>query len=274
MISGPGTEEAFRLLTARIGLAGGLDLEAYKTRCLRRRIAVRMRARGAHTYEEYRALLDHDPDEYRRLLDALTINVTRFYRNPEVWNVLSSRFLPVLWRQRRGRVRAWSAGCASGEEAYTLAIALAEAAREVARTGWLDRARIDATDIDPKSLERARRGTYDAAALTEMPATLRARYFGASVPVTVPAQVKTLVRILEHDLIQAPAPRPPYDVILCRNTVIYFDRPTQNRLFLRFADALAPGGLLVLGKVETLIGEARERLTLLDARERIYTRER
>jgi chemotaxis methyl-accepting protein methylase len=270
---GPGPEDAFQLLTSRIGLAGGLDVGAYKTRCLRRRIAVRMRARGAHTYAEYRALLDRDPDEYHRLLDALTINVTRFFRNPEAWNALSTRLLPILWRERRGRVRAWSAGCASGEEAYTLAIALAESAREAGSEGWLDRARIDATDIDPRSLERARCAVYDAPALAEMPASLRARYFPGAPPSAVPGPVRKLVHVLEHDLIRDPAPRPPYDVILCRNTVIYFDRPTQERLFLLFADALAPGGLLVLGKVETLVGEARQRLTLLDARERIYCRE-
>jgi len=267
---GFGSDEAFHALATKIGHLRGLDCTAYKPRCLRRRIAVRMRARGIHTYDDYHALLNRDPDEYQRLLDTLTINVTRFFRNPDAWIALTTRLLPALWRQRRGSVRAWSAGCASGEEAYTLAIALAEAARLAGHETWLDRARIDATDIDRRSLEIARRGVYGEPALEEMPAAVRGRYFPGRPPFRVPPPIAKLVRVLEHDLTGEPPPQPPYDVILCRNTVIYFDRAMQERLFSTFADVLAPGGLLVLGKVETLLGPARQRLELLDARERFY----
>jgi len=269
---GFGSDEAFRALATKIGLRG-LDCLAYKPRCLRRRIAVRMRARGMHTYEDYHALLERDPEEYQRLLDTLTINVTRFYRNPEAWSGLVTRFLPELWQQRQGRVRAWSAGCASGEEAYTLAIALAEAARLAGREAWLDRARIDATDIDRRSIELARRAVYDEEAFVEMPEGVRARYFQGRPPYRVPEPIARLVKVREHDLTREPPPQPPYDVIVCRNTVIYFDRAMQERLFAAFVDALAPGGLLILGKVETLLGPARARLMLLDPRERFYRRE-
>lgn len=272
MSDGFGSDEAFRALATRIGLRG-LDCSAYKPRCLRRRIAVRMRARGMHTYEEYHALLERDPDEYQRLLETLTINVTRFFRNPEAWSGLATRLLPDLWQRRQGRVRAWSAGCASGEEAYTLAIALVEAARLADQEDWLDRARIDATDIDRRSIELARRGVYDEDALVEMPAALRARYFPGRPPYRIPESIGRLVRVREHDLTREPPPQPPYDMIVCRNTVMYFDRAMQERLFAAFADALAPGGLLVLGKVETLLGPARTRLLLLDPRERFYCRE-
>src|SRR5439155_523577 len=163
-------ERAFRALTRKISDARGVLCEAYKEKCLRRRIAVRMRARGVHTFEDYARLLDGDAAEYDLLLDALTINVT------------------------------------------------AEAPR---RPG---------------------------------PALQR------------------LVRVLKHDLTSEPPPAPPYDLIVCRNVVIYFDRPMQERLFLAFAEALAPGGILLLGKVETLFGAVRERLVLEEPRERIYRR--
>lgn len=262
----------FRALTAKITLARGVRCEAYKEKCLRRRIAVRMRARGVHSFEEYSRLLDQDAREYERLLDALTINVTKFYRNPETWAALARPHLAELWAARQGQLRVWSAGCASGEEPYTLAVLLAEAARAAGPTTALSRARVDATDIDRQSLERTTDPAYPEAAFSEMPADLVRRYFSADLPRRPHPDVRRLVHVSAHDLTRERPPHPPYDLIVCRNVVIYFDRATQERLFDQFAGALAPGGLLVLGKVETLLGPARERLALVDARERIYRR--
>ena len=265
-------EPGFRALTRQISLARGLCCDAYKDRCLRRRIAVRMRARGTHSYGEYAALLARDGLEYDRLLDALTINVTKFYRNAGTWRALATPHLAELWRARHGRVRAWSAGCASGEEPLTVAVLLAETARRADEEAWLSRAAIDATDIDRESLDRIAAGAYDDGAFQEMPADLVRRYFTADLPRRPVPAIRALVHPLRHDMLREPPPRPPYDLILCRNVVIYFDRPTQERLFLGFVDALAPGGRLVLGKVETLFGPARDRLALDDPRERIYRR--
>lgn len=265
-----GDEVAFRRLTRRITERAGVPLDAYKDRCLRRRIAVRMRACGVHTFDAYRQVLDREPDEVERLLDALTINVTRFYRNPETWDRLAADWLPPLLVARKGALRAWSAGCASGEEPYTLAMLLLDLA---ARGADPARCVIDATDLDRASLDRARAAAYPPQAFLEAPPALVARHTreaGGQRVVAEPA--RGLVRFHRHDLIDDAPPAPPYDLVLCRNVVIYFDRPTQERLFLRFAEALVPGGLLVLGKVETLLGPARERLALLDARERIYRR--
>ena len=122
-------ELGFKALTQKISRARGVSCDAYKDKCMRRRIAVRMRARSVHTYDDYSRLLDQDAHEYELLLDALTINVTKFYRNPETWNALATPYLADLWRARRGQLRVWSAGCASGEEPYTLAVLLAETAR-------------------------------------------------------------------------------------------------------------------------------------------------
>lgn len=251
-------ERAFLALTEKISRARGVSCGSYKDKCLKRRIAVRMRARGVHTYEDYGTLLDQDAREYQELLDALTINVTKFFRNPETWSALRP-YLQQL-AKTRPELRIWSAGCASGEEPYTIAVLLAEASVPGV---------IDATDVDRLSLERTRQAKYLDSAFTEMPVELKRRYFLDGQPAQ---PVRDVLRVLAHDLTREPPPRPPYDLIVCRNVVIYFERQAQERLFQVFVNALAPGGVLLLGKVETLFGPARSQLTLADPRERIYTK--
>jgi len=267
-------ERAFRALTEKITQARGVCCDAYKDRCLKRRIAVRMRARGVHSFTDYSRLLDTDVNEYDRLLDALTINVTKFFRNAETWAALAP-YLEERWRARAGAVAAWSAGCASGEESYTIAAALAETARATRTSEWLSRATVLATDIDRVSLDRARAARYPAGAFAEMRDELQRRWIeppaadGTRSPV---AAVRALVQVQRHDLTTERPPAGPFDLVVCRNVVIYFDRATQERLFQQFAAALRPEGLLVLGKVETLLGPARDALRIENTRERIYRR--
>jgi chemotaxis methyl-accepting protein methylase len=266
-------DAAFAELSRRIARNAGVSLEAYKDKCVRRRIAVRMRACGVHTYADYQALLDRMPREYERLRDALTINVTRFYRNPETWGVLRRDLLPALLDGGRPDFRAWSAGCSSGEEPYTLALLVADCLDRAGRPEALERVRVDATDIDRVCLERARGAVYRRESLSELPPELLGPYFEpAGADLRVVERVRRRVALAELDLSRQRPVRQGYDLILCRNVVIYFDRATQERLFQSFADVLAPGGYLVLGKVETLFGPARERLQLVDPRERIYRR--
>lgn len=255
---GPPDENAFLALTEKISRARGVSCESYKDKCLKRRIAVRMRARGVHTYADYGKLLDQDAREYQDLLDALTINVTKFFRNPETWAALRP-WLETLGKTRPD-VRVWSAGCASGEEPYTIALVLLDTLGE-------GRASIDATDIDRLSLERTRQAKYPDAAFSEMAADVKRRYFREGQPIQA---VRDLVRVQAHDLTRDPPPRSVYDLIVCRNVVIYFERLAQERLFQTFVQTLSPGGVLLLGKVETLFGPARHQLTLEDPRERIY----
>ncbi len=266
-------DPAFSALTRQISRRAGLALDAYKDKCIRRRIAVRMRACGVHTYSDYQALLDQTPLEYERLRDALTINVTRFYRNAETWNLLRRELIPALAASGDRNLHIWSAGCSSGEEPYTLGMLFAEHFDRAGCPGGLDRVTIDATDIDRGSLERARGATYRLDALAEMPGELAEAYFEpAGQERRVTERVRSRVLVRSHDLNVEPPPRREYRLILCRNVVIYFDRPMQERLFSAFADALVPGGHLVLGKVETLFGPVRERLLLVDPRERVYRR--
>jgi chemotaxis methyl-accepting protein methylase len=265
-------EAAFAALTRKISREAGLSLHAYKDKCLRRRIAVRMRACGVQTFAAYQTVLDGSPAEYERLKDAITINVTRFYRNADTWNLLRSGFLNDICGGA-GEVRAWSAGCSSGEEPYTLALLMAEHFDRQGRPDRLDMVTVDATDIDRDCLEHAQVGRYRREALADVPADLAAGYFetdGDGFRIIERVRRRVFVRSL--DLSSEPPLRRDYQLIMCRNVVIYFERATQERVFLAFAEALAPGGILVLGKVESLFGLARERLTLVDPRERVYRR--
>lgn len=253
-------EATLAVLLAKIERKG-LRVLSYKDACLKRRLAVRMRARGVHTYVDYGKVLDSTPEEFDLLLDALTINVTRFFRNPETYAVLRERVVPEL-TARAGPVAVWSAGSATGEEPYSLAILFDHLKGRAT-------VRIDATDLDPGALAFLGRAEYPASAVVDVPRELMT-YFSPGPPYTVVEAAKRLVRPIRHDLTRDPAPAPPYQLIVCRNVVIYFDRPTQERLFARFFEALAPGGWLLLGKVETLFGESRAMFKTEDARERLF----
>jgi chemotaxis methyl-accepting protein methylase len=265
-----GDEEELEKLKRKIERDRGFNCAFYKDKCLRRRIAVRMRARGQQTFAGYSALLDHEPAEYDHLLDTLTINVTKFFRNLETWQAVETLVLPPLFAGR-GTVRAWSAGSASGEEAYTLSILVREWAERNRRAADAERLRITGTDIDRRSLDTARRGAYPDLSLTETPAHLREKWFSPGPPFQLRPEAQKGVSFTRRDLISE-EPEGGQNLIMCRNVVIYFDREIQERLFKRFHDALVPGGFLVLGKVETLIGEARTLFRPLNNRERIFQR--
>ena len=269
----PADDVAFAALTRKISREAGLSLDAYKDKCLRRRIAVRMRACGVNTFADYQTVLDGTPAEYERLREAITINVTRFYRNADTWELLRGGLLHEVCEGHGGEVRAWSAGCSSGEEPYTLAVLFADHFDRQGRPDRLGGVTVDATDIDRQCLELAQAGRYRREALADVPPHLAQRYFetdGDGCRVIERVRRRVVVRSL--DLSTEPPPRRDYQLILCRNVVIYFERATQERVFLAFVQALAPGGILVLGKVETLFGPARDHLTLLDPRERVYRR--
>jgi chemotaxis protein methyltransferase CheR len=262
----------FDALTSKISRDRGFGCSSYKEKCLRRRIAVRMRARGVHTYRDYARLLDQDAGEYDRLLDALTINVTKLFRNWDVYSAIAEKVIPTLFRPAVPSVRVWSAGCSSGEEPYSLAVLMHSHAWATGCPGVLERTDILGTDIDRASLDRAATGTFESADFSDTPTEVRERYFDPSPPYTIDASVKRMVRFARHDLLneKAPGTSSRFDLVTCRNVLIYFDRDTQERLFQLFYDAIVPGGYLILGKVETLLGVTRSRFSVVDGRERIF----
>lgn len=226
-----------------------------------------MRSCGFQSLEQYADHLEVTTAECDKLLKAITINVTGFFRNPEVWEPLAE-LLKGLMSREGPSIRVWSAGCASGEEPYSLALLTewlhrrdeATAAREV---------RIDATDIDSDSLARAERGCYSLPDSSPIhPAMTLLERQGTRV--LVPSAVKSRVRFHQADLLSDPAPTPPYHVILCRNVTIYLERSAQHQVYAGLADSLAPGGLLLLGRVESIAGPIRGNFQVLHSRERIY----
>lgn len=262
----------FHALTRKITSDRGFGCASYKEKCLQRRIAVRMRARGVHTYIEYARILDSDAAEYERLLDALTINVTKLFRNWEAYSALATQVVPTLWHRQTPRIRVWSAGCSSGDEPYSLAILFHRYAAIAGMLPQLDRVTVLGTDIDTKCLAAAERGEFDEGDFADTPDDLRSRYFTPSAPFGVSAAIRRLVQFERRDLLADGPPPGAHDLIVCRNVLIYFDRDTQERLFDSFHAALAPDGFLMLGKVETLLGRARSRFAPVDARERIFRR--
>jgi len=265
------SDAAFTALTVKIAADRGFGCASYKDKCLRRRIAVRMRARGVNTYAEYARVLDNDQAEYDKLLDALTINVTKLFRNWETYTVLRDRVVPALWALPDPVLNVWSAGCSSGEEPYSLAALFHEHADRQGLGALAERrVRVLGSDIDARSLQAAERGTFEESDFSETPPVLRQRYFAAEAPFTISPEVRRMVRFERRDLLAEAPPPGPHHLVCCRNVLIYFDRETQERLFQKFRDALAPTGFLVLGKVETLLGAARTRFAAVDGRERIF----
>ena len=262
-----GSAAELRELKEQILHVAGFQCESYKEKCLRRRIAVRMRARGVHTYADYGRLLAEDEEEYQRLLDTLTINVSKFYRNPEVWQVVQEQVLPELYALETARLRFWSAGCAGGEEPYSIAMLCHEYAE--AHGHNRDRHRILATDVDARILEFARRGEYASFAMTDIPERVRHRWFEPDTTWRLRPEPKRHVRFERLDLLADPFPGRQH-VIFCRNVIIYFERTLQEQLFHRFHEALLPGGFLVLGKVEALLGGSAGLFRPVANRQRVF----
>jgi chemotaxis protein methyltransferase CheR len=266
-----GDDAEFRALMDKITRDRGFQCSSYKDKCLRRRIAVRMRAKGAAGCAQYSSMLDSDPREYERLMHALTINVTKFFRNWETYSAIDQKVIPSLLERSDREIRIWSAGCASGEEPYSIGMLLHRHAQARKDLDRLQSVSVVGTDIDTACLQRAGAATYPESALGDTPVDLRERYFARnSDSYTVVPEARRQVTFQYSDLLHFGAPVVDAHLILCRNVIIYFERDAQDALFAHFHRTLAPGGFLVLGKVETLLGEARALFSPVNARERVF----
>jgi two-component system, chemotaxis family, CheB/CheR fusion protein len=233
-------------------VARGVDLDGYRRATLGRRVARRMRQVAIDSLPEYVDYLEVHPEEFAQLFDTILINVTSFFRDPDAWDTLAGQILPAIVAGKRDGepIRIWSAGCASGEEAGTLAMVWAE---RVGIEQFRARIKIYATDIDEDALARARQSTYDEAQVAAVPDDLRSRYFERSDNrFTLRADLRRAIIFGRHDLIQD-APISRLDLLVCRNTLIYLNAETQSRILARFHFALNDTGFLFLGKAETLL---------------------
>jgi two-component system, chemotaxis family, CheB/CheR fusion protein len=244
--------DELRGLLERIRERSGIDFASYKPATIHRRLHGRMNATHRPTLTAYLSYLESDPEEYGRLVNSLLIKVTEFFRDPKLFDYLRDHVLPELIAEarREGReLRIWSAGCSTGEEAYSLAIIAAEALGD--ELPWPD-VRIFGTDIDREAIAFARRGVYPTAAVKSLPAGVRDRYFVKSDRgYEVGKRLRSLMVFGEHDLGER-APFPKIDLLLCRNVLIYFAAPLQQVALETFAFSLRPGGRLALGTSESV----------------------
>ncbi len=269
-ISRPDKDRDLRSLLEQLRERSGIDFGSYKLPTILRRLQRRMVATNSENLRAYLRVLQRNPDEYQRLVNSFLIKVTEFFRDPELFDYLRDHILPELLpvAQRSGELRVWSAGCATGEEAYSLAILIGEALGDELNDLTV---RIFATDLDASAIAFARRGVYPATALAQVPPALVARYF---TPMDGAYEIKKAVRGLmvfgQHDLGQR-APFPRIDLALCRNVLIYFTPDLQRRALQLFAFSLRDGGYLALGKSESVTPLA-ELFTVEEPRLKIYRR--
>lgn len=244
----------------------GKDLTHFKKPFLGRRISSRMRAVGAKDGSEYAKLLELDENEPALLFKSFSINVTEFYRDPFVWVSISSLVPELLAKNRT--IRAWSAGSASGEEPYSIAILLSEA------IGTKNiKFQILATDINTEALIRARKGQYTSANLKNLSPALISKYFDKTGEDTFQVSEDLKQRIsFEHGDI-ASFSTDPVHLIFCRNVLIYYEKTAQEIIFKRFHKALTKDGYLIIGQDETMMGiQASKQFSCIHPKERIYAK--
>lgn len=245
---------------------GAGALAHFKAAYFERRLKSRLRIRGVDDAEAYADILDRDPDERGRLLSALAIGVTGFFRNPAAWQRLDQ----LIRKEAAGRpVRGWSAGCATGEEAWSLALLLDRCAGDGVIPDWS----VEATDLDERSLVVARTGSYsDRAAADIALALVTVPGVRAGGHYQVPASLHDRVHFRRADLTGPPPGEGAFDVVLCRNVLIYFDTAAQTTVMGALLDAVRVGGLVMLGKAELAAFEFYPRLEIADRLERVYRR--
>jgi chemotaxis protein methyltransferase CheR len=254
---GPVLDDAeFEFIRHVVGENAGIVLGPNKRQLVQGRLARRLRDLGLRSYREY---CEHvrlaGPEELVALINALTTNVTAFFRENHHFEALASYMLPEAMRRNAGsrRIRIWSAGCSTGEEAYCVAMTVADV---VPAAGW--DCKVLATDIDSNVIEYAQQGVYPLDRVASLPEERLRTCFqkGSGMQVgkaIVKPHLRAAVTFRVLNLLQQPWPmRGPFDVIFCRNVMIYFDQSTRERLVSRFANMLTPGGYLCIGHAESL----------------------
>lgn len=246
----------FSAIAALLYQEAGIALSPAKRDLVQGRLARRLRALGCADFSTYLDLVQGADGlaERRQMINALTTNLTGFFREQHHFDYLGGEILPQLGRLRDGprrRLRIWSAGCSSGEEPYSIAMILHSRMPNI--DSW--DAKILATDIDTEMVATGQAGRYDAGRVQRVPGDLRRRYMvpvAGSEAFEVSESLRSLIAFRPLNLLGHWPMQGPFDVIFCRNVVIYFDKPTQRRLFNRYADMLAPGGWLFIGHSESL----------------------
>ena len=261
-------EYEFKLLQKKIRDVRGVDCFQYKATYLKRRLAIRMRAHNIISYKAYGEFLDAHPDEYDKFFDTLTVNVTEFFRDLDTYDGLYRMVLPELIARKHNRtLKVWSAGCASGEEPYSIAILVSEAlGLKVNEWG----VQIIATDIDPVILARATKGVYTLKQVEGVKEEYLKKYFTIEGnQYAVMPQIKRWVRFIRENIMEGNT-HPFMDIIFCRNMLIYLSKEAHKQVYDCFHKSLNEGGYLVVGNSEIVLGETLRRFCPLPEAKRIY----
>ncbi len=247
----------------------GIETSAYKERYITRRIRMRMNRLNMSSYSEYLAYIKRNFGEISKIKESLSINVTRFFRNRDTFELVRDHIVPQITSNgsRKGsEIKIWSAGCAVGAEPYTISMIF----EDKLRTNDL-RLRILATDVNPDLLEIARHATYDGSYLSETRKIEATKYFKLTGEgyYKVNKEIRNRVNFSLHDLNKDTYPK-GFDAIFCRNVLIYIDKQEQRRIIEKFVESLNPGGFLIIGRTETLFGSWKNTLKTISGSHRVY----
>lgn len=254
------SQKQFADVRERLYKLAGIKLSSGKEALVAARLAKRMRHLNLDSYEQYMSFVAEDRTgrELAQMIDVLTTNKTSFFRESQHFDFLREQMLPKLGSGANRPVRIWSAGCSNGKEPYTIAMLMRETTSDVDKRDW----RILATDISERMLTVAREGIYDEGTAAEIPPTLLKKYFTSVVCTDartdmsrryqVSDNVRSMVSFARLNLMEEWPMKGLFNAIFCRNVMIYFDKPTQQRLVQRYWEMLAPGGHLFIGHSESL----------------------
>lgn len=220
-----------------------IDLSSYKEKQMRRRIDSLIKKNGCASYDEYVKLLKTSTDVFDEFVNFLTINVSEFYRNAEQWDLLVNEFVPELIRKFGTNLKIWSAACSTGDEPYSLVMALSKHID-------ISKIRIHATDIDKQVIATAKVGLYSEKSIANVPEEYKKKYFtqiGKSYQIS--DQIKRCVSFEQQNLLRDPYPK-NCDLIVCRNVLIYFTDEAKTAVYEKFADSIKDGGILFIGSTE------------------------
>ncbi len=223
-----------------------IDLNAYKEKQMRRRIDTLISRNKLDDYDKYVNLIKTDKEKFEQFVNFLTINVSEFYRNPDQWKILDEIVFPNLIKKYGKRLKIWSAACSTGDEPYSLVMALSKHTE-------LSNIKIIATDIDKQVLDTARMGLYNAKSIAAVPAEFKTKYFdkiGESYKIK--DEIKKCVEFKEHNLLRDPYPS-GLNMIVCRNVVIYFTDEAKDEIYKKFNASLVQGGVLFIGSTEQIM---------------------
>lgn len=234
----------YQLFITNIKKKTGIDLAQYKEAQMKRRLTSLYEKRGFSSFQDFFNGISSDRDLLHEFLDRMTINVSEFYRNSKRWEILENKILPKMF-ERNKRLKIWSAACSTGEEPYTIAMILSK---------FLPLSQIDilATDIDDNVIERAKKGIYPERSLNEVPPDIKNKFFtqdGSFFKVS--EEIKKTVTFKKQNLL-ADSFGGPYDLIVCRNVLIYFTEEAKDGLYKKFSAALKPDGIFFVGSTEQI----------------------